>query len=306
MTTFSVVSWNIQAGRGVDGQTDPVRIGSVLRLADAADIICLQEVARNMPRLTGGVSFDEPALLGAIFEGFHAVFRPAVERFDPHSGEWSAFGAMILSRFPIVGVRNHLLPRPFLGEAISMQRQLLEAVVLAPTGALSVATTHLEFHLAEHRLAQVAHIRALCAATLDRAAVAGRPAEGEAADTRGLSGIAPDLSGSAYDERPPVRDALVCGDFNFTPESAEYRAMVAPRETGKGLFADAWCLAHADRPHAPTCGLGDHEQWPQGSHCRDYAFVTPGLAGQVENLVVNAQTRASDHQPLQLELRGRP
>ena len=40
----AIVSWNIQAGRGVDGRVDLVRIARTVRALADADVICLQEV----------------------------------------------------------------------------------------------------------------------------------------------------------------------------------------------------------------------------------------------------------------------
>lgn len=44
-------------------------------------------------------------------------------------------------------------------------------------------------------------------------------------------------------------------------------------------------------------------QWPQGPHCRDFIFVSAGLARQVRRIEVDTETLASDHQPIMVELR---
>ena len=66
---------------------------------------------------------------------------------------------------------------------------------------------------------------------------------------------------------------------------------------------DAWRVCHDKRPHDPTCGLFDHQQWPEGGHCRDYFFVTSDLAARVESVDVALDTTASDHQPVRLLLK---
>ena len=48
-------------------------------------------------------------------------------------------------------------------------------------------------------------------------------------------------------------------------------------------------------------GVHDREQWPQAFTC-DFIFVTEDIAGRVEDVVVNLDTDASDHQPVLLRL----
>ena len=71
---------------------------------------------------------------------------------------------------------------------------------------------------------------------------------------------------------------------------------------GGPIITDAWTSLYPDRPHAPTCGIFDREQWPQGPHCRDFFFAAGPLAGAIRNLAVNLESDASDHQPLCLDL----
>ena len=54
-----------------------------------------------------------------------------------------------------------------------------------------------------------------------------------------------------------------------------------------------------DRPHAPTIGVFDREQWPEPFTC-DFIFVTEDLAGRVGEVRVNGDTDASEHQPVVL------
>ncbi len=53
--------------------------------------------------------------------------------------------------------------------------------------------------------------------------------------------------------------------------------------------------------HAHTIGLHDREQWPEPSAC-DYVFASSDLAPRLHALTVGADTQASDHQPVLLEL----
>jgi exonuclease III len=67
-------------------------------------------------------------------------------------------------------------------------------------------------------------------------------------------------------------------------------------------YRDAWLLAQPDRPRAPTCGIHDHVQWPNGADCRDFIFVTQDLSSRVRRVSVDAVTAASDHQPVLIEM----
>ena len=78
--------------------------------------------------------------------------------------------------------------------------------------------------------------------------------------------------------------------------------MTRPFDDGTPTILDAWRLLQGARPHDPTCGIFDREQWKEGPHCRDFFFVTEDLAERVSELEVNLTSAASDHQPLRLRL----
>ena len=73
-------------------------------------------------------------------------------------------------------------------------------------------------------------------------------------------------------------------------------------EFGEGVdcVKDAWTIAYPDRDHDPTCGIHDHQSWPEGPHCRDFFFVGGECARQVQSFHVDVDTDASDHQPLRI------
>ena len=71
---------------------------------------------------------------------------------------------------------------------------------------------------------------------------------------------------------------------------------------GRAGLKDAWTTAKPNQVHAPTCGIYDHEQWAEGPHCRDFFFVCEELADCIEDIFVDTETRASDHQPIVLTL----
>ncbi|MGH7123513.1 MAG: endonuclease/exonuclease/phosphatase family protein, partial [Stellaceae bacterium] len=213
-----------------------------------------------------------------------SVFRPARD-FGLSGGKRQCFGNLILSRLPVLQVLPQLLPRPAEPGIRSMQRQGLEAVVEAPFGALRVITTHLEFYSEMHRLAQVDAIRARHEEAAVRAATPGDD------DTQGL-----------YRAMPRPATGLVCGDFNFEPGWPEYHRMLSSFPVGVPTFLDAWRVRNPGKPHAPTAGIYDADQWPKGPNCRDFVFVTSDLAGRLRRVAVDVRTDASDHQPVLIEL----
>ncbi len=100
-----VLSYNIHHGAGVDGKLDLERIAGVINSVKP-DLVSLQEVEKNTQR-TGNV--DQPAELAKL-TGLTAVFEKNID----FAGGY--YGNAVLSRFPIVEHKNHLLPRLDNGE----------------------------------------------------------------------------------------------------------------------------------------------------------------------------------------------
>src|SRR6185436_8590222 len=82
----------------------------------------------------------------------------AVDEY-PANGGRREFGNMILSRLPVTHVLRHLLPWPADPGVPTMPRIAVEAVLETADGPLRVTTTHLEYHSALQRDAQVARLR---------------------------------------------------------------------------------------------------------------------------------------------------
>lgn len=93
------MTYNIHHGAGVDKKVDINRIGLVIREQDC-DVVCLQEVDRNMPR---SESLDMPALLAEI-TGMTATFAPSLKV------EGGEYGNCTLTRWPVDSYRNYELP----------------------------------------------------------------------------------------------------------------------------------------------------------------------------------------------------
>lgn len=282
----AILSWNIQNGRGVDGVVSLSRIAGGVRAMGSPDVICLQEVSRGLG-LPGAGAPDQPAELATLFPGYEAIFGVAVDADPDGRGTRWQFGNLVLSRLPVVSVRHHLLPRPPAPGIRHMARQATELVVMAAEGPLGVINTHLEFHTSEQRAAQVAALRAI----LD-----GAFGNSQAPPLAGADG--------PYRESPTPAGTVICGDFNMNVGSTEYRSMTEPSACGP--IADAWFNANPDRPHDPTCGIHDREQWPQGPHCRDFFFLTGDAIRNAQAVTVDTFSDASDHQPLMLSLDDRP
>ncbi|MBK9244117.1 MAG: endonuclease/exonuclease/phosphatase family protein [Burkholderiales bacterium] len=272
----AILTWNIQCGLGCDGVVDLARIARLARSMGEADVLCLQEVARNDPAIAGGA--DQVAELQALFPDHQAFFGAGLSRRAAGRAR-REFGNLLLSRLPVLQLFCHLLPQPAAGGIKHMQRQAIEAVVDTPAGPLRVVTTHLEYYSAAHRAVQIGRLRAL---QDEAAANAHDP---------------PKAAASPYDPVPRPAALVLCGDLNVQPQEDEYRQLFAPP------LLDAWRVARGDEPHPPSTGLFDRRQWPMGGHCRDYFAVTAEVARRVESLQIELATDASDHQPLLLTLR---
>ena len=212
--------------------------------------------------------------LAGLFPDYAAFFAWGVDL--PESGAVrSRFGNLLLSRLPVDRVRRHSLPWPPAPGTPSMPRVAVEAAIEAPFGPLRVTTTHLEYYSTEHRAAQVGRLRALHA---------------EACGER----LAVDEPGP-FRSAPLPASAILCGDFNFPPDDP-LRGRI--RHAG---FADSWEALHPGEAHPPTFRV--HERKAEDSpYCCDYVFVSQDLLPRLRSIRVDADTRASDHQPVILEL----
>lgn len=283
---MKLVSWNIQWARGCDGLVSAQRIADTVHAQGGADVICLQEVAVGFDTLPGMNGEDQVAQFSALFPGHAAVFAPGSDRLDDN-GRRLQFGNLTLSRLPVLAVWRRLLPWPADDSVPGMQRALVEVTVDAPGGPLRVLNTHLEYYSAVQRMAQV---EALCALSAEALAHLRAPPRHKDANPAFL---------------PPPRPAaaLLCGDFNCEPHSAEHARLTAPADEAGADWIDLWTHCHGSLPHAHTVGLHGAD-WPDHPYCCDFAMATPALLPRVIGIEVQADTDASDHQPVWLELRG--
>jgi len=265
-----LVSWNLQWCRGMDGVVDPARVAKVARQLADPDVCCFQEVAQNFDSLAGSAGEDQVAMLAAAFPGYGAHFAWGVDVPDARGGR-RRFGNLILSRLPVHRVLRHALPWPAEDKVPSMPRVAIEAVVGAAWGPVRVTTTHLEYYAVAQREAQVERLL-----EIDREAIA---------HSRSLASVKYASGPFLPFARPAA--GILTGDLNMRPEDpllARLRAALVDTCQGK---------------HAPTFHVHQPGTEP---YCCDYVFVTPDLAPRVRSVRVDAETQASDHQPLIVEL----
>lgn len=274
-----LLSWNVQWCRGLDGVVDPARIvREARRLADP-DVLCLQEVSVGFADLPGSRGEDQVAALGRELAGF-AIFYAAAVDVPASNGLRARFGNLVASRLPVGRVLRHTLPWPPTS-APSMPRAALEATVQAPFGAVRVTSTHLEYYSSGHRAAQIERLRELHC-ELNR----------ETCDEE-----------AAGPFRPLARpeSAIVCGDFNMPPEDPLRGRFLEAFLDDTPKLIDAWQVLHPDEPHPFTFRLHEREEG-EAPYCCDYVFLSEDLRTRLKSIRVDGMNRASDHQPVLVEL----
>ena len=92
-----LITWNVQWFCGLDERIDMPRIVSEAQAMADFDVLCLQEVAVNYPRLTGDAGFDQVARLRQLLPGYELVFGAAVTELG-RQGQRQQFGNLIACR----------------------------------------------------------------------------------------------------------------------------------------------------------------------------------------------------------------
>ena len=286
---MNCVSYNIQFGLGADGRYDLPRIANEI---GEADIIALQEVDRYWKR-SGMV--DSPAVLGDHLPQHHWVYGPNLDMDASYTDAGRVqhrrkqFGTMILSRWPILSSRNHLLPKWGDRRHHSIQQGMLEAVISTPIGVVRIYSVHLSHLSQATRSPQVNAVRDI----LERA-----PSEGGA-----WCGGHPDPSAGWIEEDEPPMPAsyIVLGDMNFLPASPEYDALIGAEAPGHGRLTnrlgplDAWVVAG----HEESTGSTSPARRGRIDHC----FISADLAPKVQNAWIDDDAVGSDHWPLWVSFR---
>ena len=281
---MKLITWNVQWFCGLD---DVISIERVLREARAMadfDVLCLQEVADNYPQITGNAGYDQAARLRELLPEFEVCFGAAVDEMG-RNGQRQRFGNLVATRLPMARVQHYPLPYPADGGIRSMPRMCTSVTVVSPLGPVRVLTTHLEFYSTRQRLAQAQALVDIHAQACGHAA--HPPLDDE--------------TGTPFQNKVHTARAILCGDFNFETGNAEYALIQSTAAPDATRLTDAWRALHGETPHPPTFRLFDRRYGPVPITC-DFVFVSEDLKPRLKHMEVNVQTRASDHQPVLLEL----
>lgn len=281
---MKLVTWNVQWFCGLDDVVSVERIVDHARAMADFDVLCLQEVAIDYPLLTGDAGFDQVQRLRSLLPGFAVHFGAAVDERGRH-GRRQRFGNLVATRLPVAQVQHHPLPYPADGGKRSMQRMCTSVTLQAAFGPVRVMTTHLEFYSTLQRMAQA---RALVDIHAQACGHAAHPP-------------LDDETGAPFQNKVHTRSAILCGDFNLETTNPEYALLQGAPQPDATRLADAWPLAHGGASHDPTFRLFDRRYGPVPICC-DFVFVSEDLAARVRGMRVDLETRASDHQPVLLEL----
>lgn len=291
---MKIATYNMHFGVGRDGRCDLARALEAVR---HADIIGLQEVDSYWER-SGNV--DQVELIAALMPEHDLAYGPGVEvvKRDAATGEVvrgrrRRSGNVILSRYPILTVRNFPLPKyGASGPKLDILKALLEVSVDTPFGPLRVYNTHL-CHLSEQqRKLQLEFMLDIHA----RARLEGTP----------LSGTHPkDTSFASEPALAPVpENAVLLGDLNLLPSGEAYGVLAGAtgnrwtRVPRLGGFVDAWVAAGRDEQIGIGQGEVDGATSGDGMRRIDYCFVSDSLADRVAAIEVPYDAVGSDHYPV--------
>ncbi len=275
-----ILSWNAQYGQSANNGSNFLRTLDYAKSLGEFDVICLQELARNMEGCCQPGQEDQLKLAQQHFNDYSLVWGSGFSwpsaGVDPLTRQ--EFGNLTLVKSNLLDYRVHQLPYPAVPGKLQTPRVAIETIVASKIGPLSIVNTHLAYHDSNETQLQLIHLNQL---ELERIAHLKSP------KTLGPGCFQAGFSGAAR---------LLCGDFNFEPESSHYEYQINQN------WIDSWKLVCADKPQPWTCGIFDKQQWQQGPHCRDYFWLSSELASTDIKVSVDTSTDLSDHQPIIIEI----
>ena len=202
---------------------------------------------------------------------------PAARGADGHVvNRRRQFGTMLLSRFPILWSRLHLLPMRKVVRPLNTQNAALEGLIRTPSGPVRVFSIHLSHIGVEERLEQIAFLKA----RHRRVPFEGGPWSGVDDE--------PERDWSHGESEPEAPLAAIwMGDFNCEPGSEEYLAITGrnpyrPSAAYLDAFVDAAVAAGGEAAAGHT-----HVRIHQGKAQKrrlDYCFVGSMLASRVRSV----------------------
>ena len=137
--SIRIMTYNVHACVGMDGQLSPQRIARVIAQS-SADVICLQEL--DVCRKRSG-NLDQPRMIAEYLKMNHH-FHPAWQRQDEQ------FGNAILTRFPMQVVRSDGLLQ--YNEDRSLRSALWVEIDIGKEKPLQLINTHLSIYPQEQQL----------------------------------------------------------------------------------------------------------------------------------------------------------
>ncbi len=278
---MQILTWNIQATKGCDDRFDLNRITHHIKQLGEWDVICLQEVSRNIPDLNAN---DQPLLISKQFPEHEYVWGAGFSAWDRVGGRCEFGNLTLVKKGLLRTARMHSLPSPGIND-LQMPRTMVEVVVGIGSRSVAVFNTHLAFHSKVERVEQIQALTQL-------------------RDQHILKSSNQDLSNSwgPYSYANHCSSVILCGDLNEDSDSDVFREELIAQQ-----WVDCWdvCSHSSDLNHqqrSPTCGCFDRKQWPQGAHVRDYFLATQDIARKAIRVGVDVETDASDHQPVFMEI----
>jgi endonuclease/exonuclease/phosphatase family metal-dependent hydrolase len=273
-----ILSWNIQSGLGCDGRRDIVRIAEYIWTLPKFDIICLQEVSRNIAAYSTEEQEDQLDILCGLFPEYRSFWGPGISFFTKNNNRKEEFGNLTLTLDTPLAGRVHLLPMPPAAGNLQIQRVAVETTLSYKGQELRIINTHLAYHLQKERRIQLEWLTRL-------------QQWAEASHT-----TPPALGTGAYGHHCCALATLVCGDCNMTPESSDYEYFCSQG------WRDCWLEVETTKLQKATCGIFDHDLWPEGPHCRDYFWISRDFPLSVKAITSDQYCDLSDHQPVVLSL----
>jgi endonuclease/exonuclease/phosphatase family metal-dependent hydrolase len=307
---MKIVTYNIRYGLGLDNQFNLKRIANAVQ---EGDIIALQEVEKNWRR-SGMV--DQPEEIGKLLPEYYWSYCPS---FDVDASETDErgqvihrrrqFGTMLLSRWPIVSVRNIAFPQIGTLNMLNMATGALEGVIETPIGTLQVYSIHLSSISTRERLLQIK--RLLTSRNQLRHAGGVMTLNGDYSDPVEAQNFEAGDWNNGEPHPPVPQYTMIMGDFNSTEESPEYLQFAGPCDPlyGRGMHSgdlvDSWAVAKEKIGDSLTWWPDPVDRSPGYPLRLDYCFISAELSSLVSKAWIDTEATGSDHKPNWIELENR-